>query len=57
MGIASDWRDAERRLTLRLAAGSRMLPPASRPIDVRLAGSSTSQRVTFSGKPVEVVLR
>ncbi|MFL6280151.1 MAG: TIM-barrel domain-containing protein, partial [Vicinamibacterales bacterium] len=30
MGIDMRWRDAERRLTLHLAAGSRMLPPLQR---------------------------
>jgi hypothetical protein len=34
-----------------------MRPPASRAIEVRLAGSTTPQRVTFTGQPVQVTLR
>ena len=37
--LAMTWRDAARQLSLRLAPGSRMLPPARRPLRVRLAGS------------------
>jgi alpha-glucosidase (family GH31 glycosyl hydrolase) len=50
------WRDAARRLTLRLAPGARMLPPAVRRIDVRLAGTTSIRSLTFEGKPVEVRL-
>ena len=56
MGIAMDWRDRDRRLALSLAPGSRMLPPAARPIEVRLAGSTQVRKVTFEGKPVNVTL-
>ena len=56
MGIEMAWRDSDRRLTLRLARGSRMLAPLRRQIDVRLAGSKDSKRVVFEGKPVEVRL-
>ncbi len=35
--LAMTWRNAARQLTLRLAPGSRMLPPARRPLRVRLA--------------------
>ena len=56
MRIAMTWRDATRRLTLRLAPGSRMLPPVSRPITVRLAGTQTTRSVTFTGQPVDVRL-
>jgi len=48
------WTDATRTLTLALAPGSRMLPPAKRPIDVRVTGSPTVRRVVFEGKPIEV---
>jgi alpha-glucosidase/alpha-D-xyloside xylohydrolase len=50
------WRDADRRLTVRLAPGARMLPPARRPIDVRLAGTRDTKRMVFEGRPVEVRL-
>ena len=56
MGIDIGWRDASRRLTLRLRPGSRMLPPAPRPIDVRLAGSAGLKRIHFDGRPLEVRL-
>ena len=56
MGIEAAWRDAERRLTLRLAPGSRMLPPTRRPIEVRLAGGKSVREVVFDGRRVEVRL-
>jgi alpha-glucosidase/alpha-D-xyloside xylohydrolase len=55
-GLAMTWNDAARRLTLALAPGSRMRPPMRRPIDVRLAGSTTTRRVVFDGRRVEVAL-
>jgi alpha-glucosidase (family GH31 glycosyl hydrolase) len=36
MGLQMDWNDARRVLSLRLAEGSRMLPPARRRIEVKL---------------------
>jgi alpha-glucosidase/alpha-D-xyloside xylohydrolase len=56
MRIAMSWEDATRRLTLRLAPGTRMLPPASRQINVRLAGQAATRSVTFAGQPVTVQL-
>ena len=56
MRIEMVWRDGDRRLTLRLAKGARMLPPERRSIEVRLAGSKDVKSVTFEGKPVEVRL-
>ena len=56
MRIAMEWRDRDRRLTLRLAAGSRMLAPTNRKFVVRLAGSPTTKEVTFSGRSLEVRL-
>jgi alpha-glucosidase (family GH31 glycosyl hydrolase) len=54
MGIEMRWSDRERRLTLRLAAGSRMRPPSARRIRVRIVGTSVTRDVTFSGAPVDV---
>ena len=54
MRIEMGWRDAERRLTLRLARGSRMLPPARRTIEVRVAGERATRTVVFDGRPLEV---
>ncbi|MGQ0732385.1 MAG: glycoside hydrolase family 31 protein, partial [Acidobacteriota bacterium] len=56
MKMAMEWRDASRRLTVRLAPGSRMLGPASRPVEARLAGSSATHRVVFDGRPIDVRL-
>ena len=52
MGIQMAWNDARRALSLRLAPGSRMLPPGHRDIDVKM-GEAT-RKVTFSGKAMEV---
>jgi alpha-glucosidase/alpha-D-xyloside xylohydrolase len=56
MRVAMSWRDADRRLTLRLAPGSRMLPPASRRIEIRVAGSMKTTPVTFTGRPTSLTL-
>jgi alpha-glucosidase len=56
MRIAMVWNDAARRLTLRLAPGSRMREPAPRRIDVRVAGSKKVTPLTFTGREVEVSL-
>jgi alpha-glucosidase/alpha-D-xyloside xylohydrolase len=56
MGIAMQWRDRQRRLTLQLAPGSRMLPPAKRPLEIRVVGSPTTKSVTFAGQTVQVDL-
>jgi alpha-glucosidase len=54
MRIAFAWRDATRTLALRLAPGSRMLPPAERRMVVRVAGTASESAVTFRGRPLEV---
>jgi alpha-glucosidase (family GH31 glycosyl hydrolase) len=54
MGIVMTWADATRRLTLRLAPGSRMLAPVRRQIDVRVAGDKATRRIVFEGKPIDV---
>ena len=56
MRIEMDWRDATRRLSLRLARGSRMLLPARRTIRVRVAGERSEKAVVFDGRPVWVRL-
>jgi alpha-glucosidase (family GH31 glycosyl hydrolase) len=57
------WSDADRRLTLRLAAGSNAtgapnhkLLPARRKFVVRLAGETSTRAVEFTGQPVTVQL-
>jgi alpha-glucosidase (family GH31 glycosyl hydrolase) len=56
MRMEMAWRDADRSLTLRLAKGSRMRPPARRRIQVRVAGEKASQSIVFEGKPITVRL-
>jgi alpha-glucosidase/alpha-D-xyloside xylohydrolase len=56
MGVAMTWDDRTRRLALRLVPGSRMRPPAERPIEVRLAGSAATRSVVFDGRPIHVDL-
>ena len=55
-GVEARWDDAARRLTLRLVAGSRMLPPLRREFHVRTAGGRSSHRVVFTGRPIAVTL-
>lgn len=56
MGIEMGWNDGARRLTLRLANGSRMRAPMNRRFQVRLAGSGTTRDIVFAGRPIEVRL-
>ena len=52
MGTQMDWNDARRVLTLRLAEGSRMLPPGRRRIQVKL--EETVRATEFDGHKIEV---
>jgi len=63
--IAVTWKDAERELTIALAKGSKLQAPATRTIEVRLAGTAGSgdqvkphetRTITFKGKPVRLKL-
>ena len=54
MRLLFHWHDSERRLSLSLAPGSRMLSSAPRTIEVRLASSGERRSVTFRGDPVSV---
>ena len=56
MRLAMTWNDAARRFSIALAPGSRLRPPATRTFEVRVAGSQTTERLTFSGKPVQALL-
>jgi alpha-glucosidase/alpha-D-xyloside xylohydrolase len=53
MGIEIAWADRERRLTMRLAPGSRMRPPLERRIEVRVAPEEAKRTVSFAGHAVE----
>ena len=56
MRIVAVWSDADRRLTIRLAEGSRMRPPAERHLNVRVAGSTKTGSVVFSGRPATITM-
>ncbi len=52
MGIQMAWNDTRRTFSMHLAEGSRLLSPAPRTIDVKLAG--TTRSLTFDRKPAQV---
>jgi alpha-glucosidase/alpha-D-xyloside xylohydrolase len=54
MGVRMAWNNRARRLSLRLAEGSRMLAPLRRNIEVRIAGEKATRSVAFEGRPIEV---
>jgi alpha-glucosidase (family GH31 glycosyl hydrolase) len=56
MRVNIAWNDRQRRLTMRLANGSKMLAPTKRNIVVHVAGQSVTHEAVFEGKPIEVKL-
>jgi alpha-glucosidase (family GH31 glycosyl hydrolase) len=52
MGIRMAWNDARKALSLRLAAGSKMLAPLKR--DLRVTMSGVSKSAVFDGRNMEV---
>jgi alpha-glucosidase/alpha-D-xyloside xylohydrolase len=48
------WNDRSRRLSLRLAPGSRMLTSAKRNFTVEVVGETARRDVAFEGRPVEL---
>jgi alpha-glucosidase (family GH31 glycosyl hydrolase) len=56
MRVNLAWSNSQRRLTMRLANGSKMLAPQRRGIVVRVAGEAVSRNSTFDGRPVEIQL-
>ncbi len=56
MRIALRWQQRTRRLTLQLAPASRILAPAQRRFNVRVAGSTVTAPVIFTGRTVHVTL-
>ena len=56
MRITMRWDDAARRLSLGLAAGSRLFGPPQRPIHIRVAGSTTVHPIVFTGRPMSAQL-
>jgi alpha-glucosidase/alpha-D-xyloside xylohydrolase len=56
MRVETMWRDAARQLTLRLAPGAKMLTPAPRRLQVRVAGTGLSKTIEFNGRSIDVSL-
>jgi alpha-glucosidase (family GH31 glycosyl hydrolase) len=56
MRVNIAWNDRQRRLSMRLGSGSKMLQPARRTIVVKVTGESATRDVIFEGRPVEVKL-
>jgi alpha-glucosidase (family GH31 glycosyl hydrolase) len=56
MRTALAWNDRARALSVRLAPGARMLPPAKRAIDIRVAGEERTRSLMFEGKPIDLRL-
>jgi alpha-glucosidase/alpha-D-xyloside xylohydrolase len=56
MKVEMNWTDANRRLTLRLSPGSRMLAPNRRPLVIRMAGQPTTRAATFDGRQLDIPL-
>ncbi len=56
MKVNVAWNDGQRRLTLRLANGAKMLAPAKRNIVIRVAREQITKSATFEGKPLDIKL-
>jgi len=56
MRVNMAWNDSQRRLTLRMSNGAKMLAPAKRNIVVRVAGEQVSKTAVFEGKPLDIRL-
>jgi alpha-glucosidase/alpha-D-xyloside xylohydrolase len=54
MGLEMSWNDTSRVLGLRLAEGSKLLPPLRRKIELKL--EPTARVIEFDGRPVQVKL-
>ena len=56
MRVDMAWNDRRRRLSMRLAKGSKMFEPATRNMVIHVAGESAVREVIFEGRPIEVQL-
>jgi hypothetical protein len=56
MKVNMAWNDGQRRLTLRLANGAKMLAAAKHDIVIRVAGEQIRKAATFEGKPLDIKL-
>ncbi|HET8823841.1 MAG TPA: TIM-barrel domain-containing protein [Terriglobales bacterium] len=52
MGIDMSWNDAQRVLQMKLASGSKMLPPLRRAMQIKVA--EKQKEIKFNGQPLEV---
>jgi hypothetical protein len=50
------WDDRQRRLSMRLANGSKMLAPMKRNVVVRVAGETATREAVFEGRSLTVKL-
>jgi alpha-glucosidase (family GH31 glycosyl hydrolase) len=55
MGIQMTWNDARKSLSMRLAPGSKMLPPAKR--DLRIKVGEATKSAVFEGRNLEISFR
>jgi alpha-glucosidase/alpha-D-xyloside xylohydrolase len=56
MGLTFRWADAARRLSVELTQGSVVRPPLPRAIAVRVAGRPETKSMSFSGRPISLIL-
>lgn len=56
MRVLMSWDDSARRLSLRLAPGSKLLGAALKELQLRVAGSEATRHVRFTGQPLTVSL-
>ncbi len=56
MRVNLAWNDRQRRLSVRLAPGSKMRPPLRRNLSVRMVGQEAAHDVVFDGRPLQVTL-
>jgi hypothetical protein len=50
------WRDAGRRLSLRLESGTSIFPAAPRRVNVRVAGSTIVRSIELTERPIDLTL-
>jgi alpha-glucosidase (family GH31 glycosyl hydrolase) len=55
-GLSFRWNDRARRLSVALTPGSKLRPPLTREIAVRVAGAQRVTNVKFSGRPLSLTL-
>jgi len=54
MKIGARWNSSQRKLSVRLLPGSRMLGPLRRKVEVRIVPNKQTRAFEFTGQPVEV---